>query len=270
VYYIASNNHVQQLFYSVSLNRWFNQDLTAFTGGPSAASNAALSSFAISDGQHVFYLASDQHVHQLYYSPTTNAWIDQDLTAFTGGSSVAQGTGISSFDITDGQHIYYIASNLHVKQLYYSPTLNRWFDQDLTAFSNGPLASSSTALSSFATADGQHVFFIGNNQHVEQLYYSPSSNAWSAQDLTAFTGGTVAAWGTGISGFAIADGQHVYYVDANRHFAQLFYSPSLNRWLNQDLTGLANGPLAWSGTGVSSFAISDGQHVYYIADPSAN
>jgi hypothetical protein len=45
--------------------------------------------------------------NQLYYTPNTNTWADQDLTAFANGSLAASGSGLSGYAITDGQHVYY-------------------------------------------------------------------------------------------------------------------------------------------------------------------
>ena len=68
-----------------------------------------MSSFAIGDGQHVYYIGSDQHVHQLYYN--NSSWSDQDLTNFAGDASAASAIGISSFAISDGQqHVYYLGT----------------------------------------------------------------------------------------------------------------------------------------------------------------
>ena len=47
---------------------WVDQDLTAATGGPTVAAGIGLSSFVDGTGEHAFYVGSDSHVHQLYWS----------------------------------------------------------------------------------------------------------------------------------------------------------------------------------------------------------
>src|SRR5271166_1169107 len=249
----ATTYVVHQFYFS---NSWSDQNLTGYANGAFAASWSGISSFAISDGQHVFYVASDQHVHQLYYN--NSSWSDQDLTS-ANGALAAAGSEISSFATSDGQHVFYVASDQHIHPLYYNNS--SWIDQDLTS-ANGALAVPGSGISSFAISDGQHVFYITSDQHIHQLYYNNSS--WIDQDLTDYASGGVAAYwaGGGISSFAISDGQHVFYVASNLHVHQLYYNNS--SWIDQDLTDYASGGVAAPGNSMSSFAISDGQHVYLL------
>ena len=75
---------------------------------PTATPGGGVSSFAIADDQHVYYVANDQHVHQLFFDNTK--WMDQDLTAATGGPAATAGGGVSSFAIAYDQHVYYVAN----------------------------------------------------------------------------------------------------------------------------------------------------------------
>ena len=84
-------------------------------------------------------------------------------------------------------------------------------------------------------SDGQHVFYVDSQGHVNQLYYSAAANHWYPQDLTQWYGGPAASPASGISGFSIADGQHVYYLSSSGRPQQFYYIPSANRWINQDL-----------------------------------
>jgi hypothetical protein len=202
-------------------------------------------------------------MHQLYYN--NSKWIDQDLTSGTGGSLANLGSGISSYAIADGHHVYYVASTVagfvlprHVHQLYYNNS--KWIDQDLTASTQATFAAPWSPLSSYAIGDGQHVYYVTLNQHVHQLYYNNSK--WIDQDLTSGTGGPLVAPASGISSYAVADGHHVYYVGQDQHMHQLYYNNT--SWSDQDLTKVANGPATAPPDPISSFAITDGQHVYYL------
>jgi hypothetical protein len=205
VYYVASDQHVHQLYYNNS--KWSDQDLTSIANGASAQPGISdISSFAIGDGQHVYYAASDYHVHQMYYN--NSKWSDQNLTSIANGASAQPASGISSFAISDGQHVHYVASDQHVHQLYYDNS--RWSDQDLTSVANGASAQPASGISSFAISDGQHVYYVASDQHVHQLYYNNSK--WSDQDLTSIANGASAQPGIrGISSLASGDGQHVYF-----------------------------------------------------------
>jgi hypothetical protein len=54
--------------------------------GPTLVLNgSSLTSFVDSAGEHVLYIGTDNHVHQLYYSGT---WVDQDLSSWANGPLV--------------------------------------------------------------------------------------------------------------------------------------------------------------------------------------
>jgi len=256
--------HLHQLYYSNA--KWLDEDLAGFTNGALAPGRSALSSFAMANGtQRVYFVTDNQHVHQLYYNNTK--WLDEDLTGFTNGASAAAGSALSSFAMANGtQHVYFVADNQHVHQLYYNNT--KWLDEDLTGFTNGASAAAGSALSSFAMANGtQHVYFVASSQHLHQLYYdSAKADAkWHDEDLTGFTNGGLAAAGSALSSFAMANGtQHVYFVADNQHVHQLYYNNA--KWHDEDLTGFTNGGSAAAGSALSSFAMANGtQHVYFVA-----
>jgi cell division protein YceG involved in septum cleavage len=251
--------HLHQLYYSNA--KWLDEDLTGFTNGALAPGRSALSSFGMANGtQHVYFVADNQHVHQLYYNNTK--WLDEDLTGFTNGALAAAGSALSGFAMANGTpHVYFVASNQHVYQLYYN--YKKWLDEDLTGFTNGALAAAGSALSSFAMANGtQHVYFVADNQHVHQVYYN--NTKWLDEDLTGFTNGALAAAGSALSSFAMANGtQHVYFVTDNQ-LHQLYYNNT--KWLDADLTGFTNGALAAAGSALSGFAMANGTpHVYFVA-----
>ena len=264
-YYIAGDQHVHQLIYYPSVNQWFDQDLSALTGGTLAALGSKVSAFPVNGDQNAYYLASDQHVHLLMYSATSNQWSDQDATAITGGPGAVSGGGISGFAIGSDHHIYYLGGDQHVHQLLYSTSANQWFDQDLTSMTSGPLGASGSGVSGFAIGNDQHVYYLATDQHMHQMVYSASANQWFDQDLTSMTSGSLGALGSGVSGFAISGDQHVYYLATDQHMHQMVYSASANQWFDQDFTSTTSGPLGASGSGVSGFAIGNDQHVYYLA-----
>ena len=96
------------------------------------------------------------YVHQLYYD--NSKWSDQDLTSIANGALAEPGSGTCGFAISDGQHVYCVASDQHVHQLYYNNS--KWSDQDLTSIANGASAQPGIrGISSLASGDGQHVYF---------------------------------------------------------------------------------------------------------------
>jgi hypothetical protein len=158
---------------------WVDQDLTALSKtAPQVANGSALSSFTDNYGEHVVYIGTDLHVHKLMFS--RKYWVDQDLTKLANGLQATG--GLTSFTDNHGEHIPYISADQHIHQLIYNA--NKWTDQDLTDWARTApqVASGSASLSSFTDNYGEHVVYIGADQHVHKLMYS--SKYWVDQDLT--------------------------------------------------------------------------------------
>jgi predicted heme/steroid binding protein len=214
---------------------------------------------------HFAYTGFDAHI---YHVTPNHLW--QDLTSMLGAPPVLQtssGTPTTGFADGVGDHIFYVgASDGHVFQLYYCGRncvpLNTWILQDITQMAgNAPLPATGSALSSFISSTQEHVLYLGTNLHVYQLV-TKSTGGWAYQDLTAAAGGTVAAGGSSLSSFNDSPGQHIFYLGANGHVYQLYYSYSSQTWVDQDLTAQTGGPPAASGSALTSFADSQ-EHVVY-------
>jgi hypothetical protein len=258
LFYLDADRHVNQLYFS---GKWTNQDLTAVTGSGSAlpAAGSSLTSFTDNTGEHLFYLDANQHVDQMYWS---HKWINQDITSLSNSSSVlpAQGSSLTSFADNTGEHVFYLDRAQHVRQLYWS---GGWINQDLTSLSNdaSALPAAGTSLTSFSDNTGEHVFYLDPSQHVRQLYWS---GKWVNQDLTSLSNGASAlpAAGSALTSFSDKTGEHVFYLDANQHVIQLYWS---DKWTNQDLTLLSNSAsvLPAVGSSLTSFSDKTGEHVFY-------
>jgi hypothetical protein len=208
--------------------------------------------------------------------------VDNDLTAFAGGTQAVVPTGeLDGYSQDDGsQHVNFIAlSNDHVHELYRSSDpAAQWVDNDLTALAAGTPAGEGTddsgRLVGYSQDDGsQHVNFVNLPfQHVHELYRSPDPAAqWVDNDLTALAGGTP-AFGAGLAQYSQGDGsQHVDFNaltgvgSSTVHVHELYRSPDpAAQWVDNDLTALAGGTPAL-GNQLSGYSQSDGsQHVNFI------
>ena len=266
LFYIGVDQHIYQLFFDG--RGWTNQDLTAASGlNVLAATGSGLTSYfvAADSSSHVYYVGTDQHVHQLFFDG--QGWTNQDLTAASGAIALAaNGSALTSFFVENGftSHVFYIDANQHVQQLFFNGV--QWFDQDVTALANGVPAASGTGITSYFVdvSETSHVYYIGQNQHVYQLFFT--GQEWVTQDLTAISNGALAATGDGdTSYFVAADvSSHVYYVGENQHVYQLFFDGQ--GWTNQDVTAASGlSALAANGTGLSSYFVSadNSSHIYY-------
>ncbi len=178
-------------------------------------------------------VASAEHVHRLYYNNSN--WVDQDLTALTGGGIAVPFGAIAAFYTTPNQqlHVYFVDTNSHVHQLFYNNT--SWTDNDLTAFTGGP-AAQPFGIAGFAIGNLQYVFYVSTDSHVHELNYNNAD--WTDQDLTALVGGNTASAAPLVAFATKPNNQfHVYYQDANSlHEYQLYFNGT--SWTYQDLTAI--------------------------------
>jgi hypothetical protein len=265
VFYITASQDIAQLWFDASIGKWLNQDLTVSKGAPIAILGTGVASFTIADGEHIFYVTNNQHLEQLFFSFGTGQWSVQDLTMTWGGPLVSMDSKVSAFAGIDGQHVFYTSANVNdMEHFFFDPASQQWVNKDLTSVYGAPQAEDGTHIAGFDIDDGLHVYYVTSGNHLEQLYFSFSASTWYPQDLSRMTGGPSTSGIRGVSAFAIADGQHVFYADLfSGNMQQLFYRSASKSWVNQDLTTTWGAPPAAFGS-ISSFAIADGQHVYYL------
>jgi hypothetical protein len=56
-------------------------DLTALTGAVAPGANSLDAYWGTDDSQHVNFIGTDGHLHELYIAPNTAGWVDNNLTA---------------------------------------------------------------------------------------------------------------------------------------------------------------------------------------------
>jgi len=214
-----------------------DNDLTKYSGDKSqAASRSALAAYAQSDNsQHVDFIDTGGHVHELYRSPDPTAqWVDNDLTMYSGEKSqAASGSPLAAYSQSDNsQHVNFIDEAGHVHELYRSPDPTaQWVDNDLTMYSGEKSqAHSGSALAAYSqNNNSQHVDFVGEAGHVHELYRSPDPTAqWVDNDLTMYSGEkSNAAAGSSLAAYSQGDNsQHVNFIDDFGHVHELYRSPN--------------------------------------------
>jgi hypothetical protein len=168
--------HVQELWRDI--NGWHLHDLSAATGAPPAG-YAPLSGYVFDaqGTQHVVYLGTDLHIHELRWD--THGWHHHDLTAATGAPTPAQTVGSGPagyvFDAQGTQHVVYTAGDSHVHELWRD--INGWHHHDLSAATGAPPANSNQFTGPagyvFDAQGTQHVIYIGEypDLHVYELWW---------------------------------------------------------------------------------------------------
>jgi RHS repeat-associated protein len=178
-------------------------------------------------------------------------------------------SALATVATSDGfSHVFYIDANQHVNHLSSSDS-QAWQTQDLTTITGSVLAASHSGLFGFPNLLGtaQQIFYVGSNQHIYQYYTSGST--WVVQDLTAATGNSLASSSSPLTGFSDSipgpgTDAHVFYIGANQHIYQLLFNSATWSWSNSDLTAATGNVLAASGSPLSGFSDSIGEHVYYL------
>jgi hypothetical protein len=98
-------------------------------------SGSALDGYWGSDSsQHVNFIGTDNHVHELYIAPGADGWVDNDLTKLAGGVLPVAGTALDGYWGSDSsQHVNFIGVDGHLHELYIAPGADGWVDNDLTS-----------------------------------------------------------------------------------------------------------------------------------------
>lgn len=238
---------------------WKLDDLTAAAGAPPAATGSALDGYQTTspNQQHVNYIGTDGHIHELWYA---NTWTHNDLTKATGAPLAAPGSPLDGYASPNQQHVNYIGIDGHIHELWYG---TQWAHNDLTAAAGGaPPAVLDSTLDGYVTAspNQQHVNYIGTDGHVHELWYGTQ---WSHNDLTVAAGAPLAALDSTLDGYVTTspNQQHVNYIGTDNHVHELWYE---TEWSHNDLTAAAGAPDAASGSPLDGYTSPKQQHVNFI------
>jgi hypothetical protein len=253
---VLGNNRVDIAFLA-----WHDNDLTHAAAAPPVAAGTRLDGYetAYDKQQHVNYIGTDNHVHELYYD---TKWRHNDLTV-AAGAPPAAGSALDGYatPYDKEQHVNYVGADGHVHELYYNGS---WHHNDLTQAAGAPQAAAASSLDGYVTSYDslQHVNYVGADGHVHELYYN---GTWHHNDLTQAAAAPPVASGSGLNGYETVFNkqQHVNYVGTDGHVHELFFNGS---WRHNDLTKAAGAPAAAAGTALHGYATDydDQQHVNFI------
>jgi hypothetical protein len=119
VVYIGFDNHVHELMHD---GGWHHSDLTVAAGAtaflPTAGSGLDGYATPFNQQQHVNYIGTDNHVHELFFD---NSWHHNDLIVQSSAPAIRLGTPLVGYATTfDGQqHVIYIGADSHVHELWF-------------------------------------------------------------------------------------------------------------------------------------------------------
>jgi hypothetical protein len=176
VLFIGGDNLVHELLYDGSWQHKFltGSDPNAAQGAPPPLPGSRLCAYVttFNQQQHVNYMGTDGHIHELFYA---GSWQHNPLTktaGVSGPSLPGNGTPINGYatDFNQQQHVNYIGRDGHVHELFYT---GQWQHNDLSNASGIISTPVLGSLAGFQTAFNrqEHVFYIGNDHHVHELYF---------------------------------------------------------------------------------------------------
>jgi hypothetical protein len=258
---------------------WYDNDLSQIAAASAAAGRLVGFQTGFNNQQHIVYIGTDAHIHELFFPDATNRWQHTDLTTLTSSPSAAANSALTGYQTTfDRQeHIDFVSADGHVRELWFDTS---WHPHDLTADArttdaSTPLAVAASALNGYETTfnNQQHVDFISADGHVRELWFDISiANRWNHHDLTVdarlLNGATpLAVTTTALDGYQTTfnNQQHVNFISSNSHVNELWYD---NAWHWNDLTSAATGaPNAVQATSLAAFqtTFNNQQHVIFFA-----
>jgi hypothetical protein len=246
---------------------------------------------------HVFHVdESTGHVINTMWSPSTQLWSNEDLTAITGAPTTFTTSGLVSFYDSLGIEVFY-ESGGSINQLYWNPNSQSW------SFSRrcSGCARSGSPLTGFTNQRGEHLDFVSSSgANVMEEFYNYSTKAWGLytnwgftdqiQSLASFADGNTtehvfvtvsnsiselyydgSTWHRTILGAsqasskiaAIADvnGEEIGYIQLNGQLAYFLWNTVSRVWSNETPFSSFQFPL--TGTALTGFSDNRGEHFFY-------
>jgi hypothetical protein len=229
VYYIGTDQHVHELAFVTGVG-WSTQDPTVLSGSINAAVGSPLATLVDTQNQalEVYYIGTDQHVHEMPFV-SGQGWVGTaDLTGLTGAVNPAVGSTLTVHldTITNAVEVYYIGTEQHVHEMAFVTGQGWVITQDPTAVSGAISAAVGSALSSFIdpVSSAVEVYYIGSDQHVHELDWT-AANGWGTQDATSLAGASNVA-GTNLTGMfdTVNNQPEIYYIGTDLHVHQLLWN----------------------------------------------
>jgi hypothetical protein len=225
----------------------------ALGGNPVA--NTPITGFSNSNGEHVYFVNTNDDVTEFYFNGST--W---GLTALASTSGVHPVQLSSYADGSNTAHVFYNIGA--VFELYYDGS--SWHLTQLPG-----VAAVSAGVAGIWDNNGEEIFYtvpatLGNaSTSAAYDYWSPVTRTWSSITLPGGPNSNSFA-----TGFANSNGEHFYYFSQSPgqgylHVMEDYFNYGTKSWAGYD-TSVQTGAYANVGSTITSFSNSNGQHVYFI------
>ncbi|WP_431247046.1 hypothetical protein [Leifsonia xyli] len=167
------------LEYWADASGWHWGDLTAQTGAPPVSPCETIHGYVFpGEGtQHVDYVGTDGHVHELWWNPS--GWHHNDLSAAAGATTPAlAGSSPACYAFESGlfqpvatQHVWYAGTDSLLHELWYAS--GAWHVNDVAARVGAPPVVGDAA--AFVEVDDgtQNVFYLSDAHQIIELRWRP-------------------------------------------------------------------------------------------------
>jgi len=192
VFYLGTNQHLYELWrWSKNFDGWHVTDLTTANNvKPLPMIQSPLAGFydptALADA--VFYVGTDQHLHQALF--THSQWSGIDITAATAAPLPVPGSGLAAHLNTSAgsEEVFYVTPGAATEELFtFSTTIPTWHAENPFASPVGtPVAAnpSGAMAPNFDTQSNpgsDALFYAGTDGLVHELWSSSNSGGWNAE-----------------------------------------------------------------------------------------
>jgi hypothetical protein len=256
-----------------------------------------------SNSQNLFYVGQDQRLYWLRWENGT--WTPVDLLSqwgtvhitppfpMPGNDTTRSGSSLVSnaLEAYKSGYLFYIAaSSGHVIGLSIPPvlaasipkgtSLQEALNPDLTSRTGAPSAGAESPLASFGweSQKSQHVFYIGNDGNVWELYYvagqidsKRGGPLWQANNLsvlTGYTGDLRPKRGGPLVAFMFENQstEHVVYIAQDQTIKELYHPGG--KWVGNNLLEATQAPTPKADSPLAGYVAEyeNTQHVIYVAD----
>lgn len=194
-------------------------------------------------GQHVVYLGSDRHIHELWFEG--DVWKHTNLTLEANAPLAA---GNPSGYSLGSLHVVYRGMDNHIHELWFEG--KQWKHTDLTEESKAPLAAGDPV---GYVLKSQHVIYLGIDGHIHEIWFGDAQ--WKHVDLNEAAKAPLPLGNP--HGYSLGS-LHVVYRGTDNHIHEIWFER--DEWRYNDLTLEASAPLA---AGEPLGYVLKNQHIIY-------
>lgn len=237
----GSDGRVHELYWD---GHWHHHDLTQAAGAPAIGAGSMPTGYdfnqpdTIYGTQHVTYVGTDGHVHELWYDADSgDGWQHHDLSHATNAPPAINVT--SGYGYNNRQRVFYQGRDLHIHVLTWNQN-GGWNHYDLSAATGAPIAGGPPTGYVFYEQGSEHAIYVGTDGHIHELWAAGS--AWHHNDLTAAAGAPLASDQPAGCALYSSSLQHIGYRGVDGHIHELWWLNGV--WRHRDVNAMVSAPPA--------------------------